>query len=769
MTKYGQTTYKYYQIDPANGFAASEGNTCSGFGYAMADGTGAPMVTNDQITAGGYYVYIANGPYSSSTPKVYVLHNYQNSTTTEPYISSSAFSGKLAAIAYTGSEFAEDGLSCTQSFLILGQNGTMYSCQLVTNADGLYGAANVATVGTLDLNAMNGASMALVDADTVLISVNADDGVVLYRYTISTGELAELSVIYDAVKLGSLTLYTDVYGEPEEPEEPVVPEEPQESAALLGYMAVEDGYAWVKVSAANGSYEVVAEDTVDYTGGGLSDGMLYTSYGVTKYGQTTYKYYQIDPANGFAASEGNTCSGFGYAMADGTGAPMVTNDQITAGGYYVYIANGPYSSSTPKVYVLHNYQNSTTTEPYISSSAFSGKLAAIAYTGSEFAEDGLSCTQSFLILGQNGTMYSCQLVTNADGLYGAANVATVGTLDLTAMSGASMVLSGEDTLTISVNADDGVVLYRYTISTGELTEVAVIEEAVKLGSLCIYDEAIAALERIITGSTMSVSGDHEVEENTVTVKLTEDVDVTNGVMEITYDPEALTYIGTASLTASYAVNSSESGKLVIAYASGSTIAAGEVIAALRFSFEGTLGTDVTVTVAERNEIFGLSESETIRLGEPEIEVIATGWSGYTNWILTSDGTLTFVPTEQKENGQTNLKNYWKVHGILTLPWTPYAEQIRKVVISEGIHDIGQMAFYELPNLVEVQLPESLVEIRSYAFKNCQKLATINLDVADFIREGAFYGCSALEGIELAEGVVVEDWAFSKTPYASFNP
>ena len=148
---------------------------------------------------------------------------------------------------------------------------------------------------------------------------------------------------------------------------------------------------------------------------------------------------------------------------------------------------------------------------------------------------------------------------------------------------------------------------------------------------------------------------------------------------------------------------------------------------------------------------------------PEPEVIATGWSGYTTWVLTDDGTLTFNPTEQTEGGQTNLKNYWKVDGTLTLPWSAYADQITKVVINEGIHDIGQMAFYELPNLVEVVLPESAVEIRNYAFKNCKSLTTINLEVVEVICEGAFYGCSALENVSFAEGITIGEWAFSHTP------
>ena len=148
------------------------------------------------------------------------------------------------------------------------------------------------------------------------------------------------------------------------------------------------------------------------------------------------------------------------------------------------------------------------------------------------------------------------------------------------------------------------------------------------------------------------------------------------------------------------------------------------------------------------------------------QIIASGWSGYTTWVLTDDGTITFTSSGEKlENGESNLKNYWKVNGVLTLPWGVYADQITKVVINDGIHDIGQMAFYELPNLTEVVLGQDVTEIRNYAFKNCASLVSINLEHVDFIREGAFYGCAALENITLGQEVVIEDWAFTKTPVA----
>ncbi|MBR5294524.1 MAG: leucine-rich repeat protein, partial [Oscillospiraceae bacterium] len=177
----------------------------------------------------------------------------------------------------------------------------------------------------------------------------------------------------------------------------------------------------------------------------------------------------------------------------------------------------------------------------------------------------------------------------------------------------------------------------------------------------------------------------------------------------------------------------------------------------------TAGTEIietvegTVTVSATSAMILVKAEET----EPEVEVIAEGWSGYTTWVLTSDGTITFTSSGEKlENGESNLKNYWKVNGVLTLPWSEYAEMITKVVINDGIHDLGQMAFYELPNLTEVVLGKDVTEIRNYCFKNCASLTTINLEGVDFIREGAFYGCSALENITLGQEVVVEDWAFS---------
>ena len=239
------------------------------------------------------------------------------------------------------------------------------------------------------------------------------------------------------------------------------------------------------------------------------------------------------------------------------------------------------------------------------------------------------------------------------------------------------------------------------------------------------------------------------------------------------------YANANAIVAAYGCKGSsvDPTEALIGGATGSAAAYGpNIIAAVEvilgtFAAEGKLPVNIPVLDMETrtftDEIaYERGHGLTYAAKEPtpvEPVIIAEGWSGYTTWVLTDDGTITFTSSgETLENGESNLKNYWKVNGVLTLPWGAYADQITKVVINDGIHDLGQMAFYELPNLTEVVLGKDVTEIRNYCFKNCAALTTINLEGVDFIREGAFYGCSALENVTITEGTTVADWAFSGT-------
>ena len=281
---------------------------------------------------------------------------------------------------------------------------------------------------------------------------------------------------------------------------------------------------------------------------------------------------------------------------------------------------------------------------------------------------------------------------------------------------------------------------------------------VLLLSVCCVN--VSAAENACIGAGVTVA-----EDGTVTVAVSAKAAAANARLTVGFDADRLTYTGCETAFAVATVKE-EAGKLTIGLASptAEAVAAGEELLKLTFASEDAMGAKVTVT-AER--FGGKAVGETVALEVGKAQVIATGWSGYTTWELTDDGTLTFSPTEERWNGKCNMANYHKVNGVLTLPWSAYAERITKVVVEEGINAVGQMAFYELPNLKTVVLPESIDEVRNYAFKNVVTLTDINLDVAEFIREGAFYGCTALNEVNLAEGVVVEDWAFAKVP--GYNP
>ena len=240
--------------------------------------------------------------------------------------------------------------------------------------------------------------------------------------------------------------------------------------------------------------------------------------------------------------------------------------------------------------------------------------------------------------------------------------------------------------------------------------------------------------------------------------------VADGKLVLTYDSKSLAYVGANAWSdeVTLSVNPT-AGKIILAFANADAAEAGDVFV---LNFIAYVPGTTTVAIDGSSYLTGveadLAQERSFEIIE-RTTVIASGWSGYTNWTLTDNGVLTVVPTEERFEGKCNMKNYCKVNGVLTLPWSEYADLITKVVIEEGVNAVGQMAFYELPNLQEVVLPESIDEVRNYAFKNVVTLTTINLNVVEAVREGAFYGCTALQVIDLPEGAVVEDWAFTKVP------
>lgn len=60
----------------------------------------------------------------------------------------------------------------------------------------------------------------------------------------------------------------------------------------------------------------------------------------------------------------------------------------------------------------------------------------------------------------------------------------------------------------------------------------------------------------------------------------------------------------------------------------------------------------------------------------------------------------------------------------TPPWVKYRDDIKAVVIEEGVTHIGAQCFQFCTNLKSVTIPSSVESIGAAAFYRCQKLETV---------------------------------------------
>ena len=170
--------------------------------------------------------------------------------------------------------------------------------------------------------------------------------------------------------------------------------------------------------------------------------------------------------------------------------------------------------------------------------------------------------------------------------------------------------------------------------------------------------------------------------------------------------------------------------------------------------------------------------------------IASGKCGKNaKWALEPDGTLRITGTGAMWDYNWNKNvNLW--HG--TNPGGPddYEDQIKTVIIEDGITSIGDHAFSNCRNMTSVSIPNSVTSISDYAFYDCQLLASLSLPdsitkipnelCADChklttvklpsrvtsIGESAF-SCTALQSINIPESVTsIGAWAFSATNLTS---
>ena len=109
----------------------------------------------------------------------------------------------------------------------------------------------------------------------------------------------------------------------------------------------------------------------------------------------------------------------------------------------------------------------------------------------------------------------------------------------------------------------------------------------------------------------------------------------------------------------------------------------------------------------------------------------------------STGTLTI-------SGTGEMKNY-----ILSddRPWASYEDNIKKVIINNGVTSISKYAFYSCNNLTSVTIPDSVATIGDYAFFVCDSLTSITIpDNVTKIGDYAFYNCDSLTSVTIPDSV-----------------
>ena len=119
----------------------------------------------------------------------------------------------------------------------------------------------------------------------------------------------------------------------------------------------------------------------------------------------------------------------------------------------------------------------------------------------------------------------------------------------------------------------------------------------------------------------------------------------------------------------------------------------------------------------------------------------SGQDGNISWSI-EDRTLTFT-------GTGNMKNY---DFKRMSPWSSYSEQIEKVIIGDGVTNIGNCAFCGCSSIVSIEIPNSVTSIGGQAFYECISLTSIDISGVTSIGSGAFAGCTNLTGIDIPVGV-----------------
>ncbi|HCA55211.1 MAG TPA: hypothetical protein DEO95_07000, partial [Ruminococcaceae bacterium] len=85
------------------------------------------------------------------------------------------------------------------------------------------------------------------------------------------------------------------------------------------------------------------------------------------------------------------------------------------------------------------------------------------------------------------------------------------------------------------------------------------------------------------------------------------------------------------------------------------------------------------------------------------------------------------------------------------PWLSHADDIRRIVVEEGVTGIGKFAFYGLRNVTDIALADSVTILGESCLRACDKLTSLFLPTGvSVLGEECMFNCPGLQTIEVAE-------------------
>ena len=183
----------------------------------------------------------------------------------------------------------------------------------------------------------------------------------------------------------------------------------------------------------------------------------------------------------------------------------------------------------------------------------------------------------------------------------------------------------------------------------ELTKLGETSNQVVGGTDAIRVNARTGL-RLPADETVAADGE-------VQIVLSEDVAVTNGLLEVTFDAEKLSFVDAISELALKSIHAEE-GKILFAYASEDEIAAGSALLTLNFTYEGEeLETEVTVKTCERNNDVAVEEDDVVieLLVEPAEDQIFN----LTTELKDGDQVVIYNPAAGKALSNETVANFYR--------------------------------------------------------------------------------------------------------------